>query len=291
MTETPRDPSSPDEWQAEHAAAPVPPPPGSEPPAGGNLPPAGSQPSSGYPPPGAETPAGQPMTPGQPAVGQYPPAAGYEAAPAGYEAAPAGYQPPPAAAYQAPPPGAYQEQPPVVPGAFQAAAAGYGEQLGDRPVGQKFDARAVNPLDWGIIAAGVVAFIFSLFNFYKYTLTVGGVHEASDSVSAWHGFFGWFGVLVALLASLVLAAELIARVRFPFPTRLAVLGGYVVALICELLALLIVPGDTGGLNGAFGIKIDKGHSFGYWITLIAVIAGTALAYKRFSDTGGKLPRR
>jgi hypothetical protein len=87
------------------------------------------------------------------------------------------------------------------------------------------------------------------------------------------------------------AAELIARIRFPFATRLAVLGGFVLALICELLALLIVPIDTGGANGAFGIKVDKGHSYGYWITLIAVIVGTGLAYKRFTDTGGKLPRR
>jgi hypothetical protein len=175
-----------------------------------------------------------------------------------------------------------------MPGGYHAAATGFGY---DRTALQNFDPRAVNPLDWGIIAAGVVALIFSTFKFYKYTLTLGGVHEASGTVSAWHGFFGWFGVLVALLAALLLAAELIARVTFPFATRLVVLGGFVIALICELLALVVIPGDTGGANGVFGIKIDKGHSFGYWITLIAVIVGTGLAYKRFADTGGKLPRR
>jgi len=271
MTETPRDPAQPDEWSAEAAAAPAPPPPGSEPPAGGAQPPVGSQPppapAGSQPPPGyapppayqppapdAAAPAAQPVTPDQPAVGQYPPA---------------GYGTPPAAGYQE-------------PGGYQAAPAGYG----GRPA---FDPRAVNPLDWGIIAAGVVAFIFSLFDFYKYTVTIGPISR-SGTASAWHGFFGWFGVLVAVLASLLLAVELFAHVRLPFATRIAVLGGYVVALICELLALLIVPGDTGGLNGALGIqigiKIDKGHSFGYWIALIAVIVGTALAYKRYSDVEG-----
>jgi hypothetical protein len=245
-------------------------------------PPAGSQ-QPGYTPPpaytppapGTEAPAAQPVAPGQPGAAQYPPPAGYEQPPGGYQE-----QPPVV-------PGAYQEQPPAMPGAYQAAAAGFGY---DRTALQNFNPSTVNPMDWGIIAAGVVAFIFSMFKFYKYTVTIGPI-KVSDTVSAWHGFFGWFGVLVALLASLLLAADLIARIRFPFASRLAVLGGFVIALICELLALLIVPGDTGGVNGAFGVKIDKGHSFGYWITLIAVIVGTALAYKRFTDTGGKLPRR
>jgi len=271
MTETPRDPSNPGEWSPEYStdygSAPPPPPAGSQPP-GYTPPPAYTPPA-----PGTEAPAAQPAAPGpvagQPAGGQYPP-----------PGAPADYPPPPSAT-------TYQEQPPAQPGGFHAAATGFGY---DRTALQNFNPSSVNPLDWGIIAAGIVAFIFSLFKFYKYTVTIGPI-STSGTVSAWHGFFGWFGVLIALLTALLLAAELIARMQFPFPTRLVVLGGFVIALICELLALLIVPGDTGGANGEFGIKIDKGHGFGYWITLIAVIAGTALAYKRFADTGGKLPRR
>jgi hypothetical protein len=289
MTETPRDPSGPSErtpeYSTDYGSAPPPPPPAGSQPPGYTPPPAYTPPA-----PGTEAPAAQPVPPSQPDAGYPAPPAGYETPPpAGYQPPPSGYQAPPAD-YQAPPAAAagYQEQPPAVPGAFQAAGAGFSY---DRTALQNFDPRSVNSLDWGIIAAGVVAFIFSLFKFYKYTLTVGGVHEASDTVSSWHGFFGWFGALVALLAALLLAADLIARIKFPFATRLVVLGAFVIALICELLALLIVPGDTGGLNGAFGVRIDKGHSFGYWITLIAVIVGTGLAYKRFTDTGGKLPRR
>ena len=40
-----------------------------------------------------------------------------------------------------------------------------------------------------------------------------------------------------------------------------------------------------------GIRVDKGHGFGYWISLLAVLAGTGLSVKRFTDSGGKLPVR
>ena len=245
-----------------------------------------------------ETPSG-PSGPGEWSSAPPPPpaSAGYQqpapAPPPPGAAAPAA-QPPPAD-YQAdyPSAAAYQEQPPATPGGFHAAATGFGEQFAnyDRSNLQNFNARTVNPMDWGIIGTGVLAFIFSLLDFYKYTITLAGFGKTTASVSAWHGFFGWFGALVALLAALLLAAELIFRIRFPFATRLAVLGAFGLALLCELLALFVVPGRTGGLNGQFGISVDKGHSYGYWLTLIAVLVGTALAAKRFIDTGGKLPQR
>src|SRR6185437_4878025 len=107
---------------------------------------------------------------------------------------------------------------------------------------------------------------------------------------AWHGFFGWFAVLLALVAAILLAAQLIANVTLPFPVRTVVLVLFAVALLCLLLALFVIPGNTGG-SSLFGVHVNKGHGFGYWITLIAVIVGRALAAKRFMDTGGKLPRR
>lgn len=271
MTEPPRDPSGVGE--PGYGSAPPPPPP-----AEGQPPTYAPPPAYTPPAPGTEAPAAQPPPVGQPAAGQY--GAGYQAPPSGYQDAPS-----------IPPP-TYQEQPPAIPGGFQAAASGFGEQFAnyDRTALRNFDAKTVNPMDWGIIAAGVVAFIFSLFNFYTASVTIAGFGSGHRTDNAWHGFFGWFGALVALLAALLLAAELIARIRFPFATRLVVLGGFVLALICELLALLIVPIDTSGADGGF-IKVDKGHGFGYWITLIAVIVGTGLAFKRFTDTGGKLPRR
>ncbi|MEO6703224.1 MAG: hypothetical protein ABI140_20010 [Jatrophihabitantaceae bacterium] len=228
--------------------------------------------------------------PGNPAgVGGQPPE--YSAPPvpppADYSAQPAGYPPP------APPQPPYQQpqyQPPAPGGAHSV-----GQQFSsfDPKTLQNFDPKTVSPLDWGIIAAGLIAFIFSTFSFYTYSVSfsiAGLSNSASTSWSAWHGFFGWFGVLLALAAAIVLAVQLIAKIEMPFPTRLVVLGAFAVATLCLLLALVVVPGNTGGA-GAFGVKINKGHGIGYWITLLAVLAGTGLAVKRFTDTGGKLPKR
>lgn len=233
----------------------------------------GDQPERGQPEYGA--PPVPPAVP--PPVSGYPPAQGdYAAPPAGYEQAPAD----PAAAGYSP----------------AAPAAGSGRQYGgfDPKNLQGFDPKTVSPLDWGIIAAGVVAFIFSLFAFYTYSvsISIAGLSTTSRSVSwsAWHGFFGWFGVLLALVAAILLAAQLIAKMTLPFPIRTVVLALFVLALICLLLALFVVPGNTGG-SGLFGVHVNKGHGFGYWISLIAVIVGTALAGKRFADTGGRLPGR
>jgi hypothetical protein len=234
----------------------------------GDQPERGGQPDYGAPPVPPAVP---------PPVSGYPPAQGdYAAPPAGYGQTPVD---PAAAGYSSATPAA-------------SGARGFG---GFDPKNlQGFDPKTVSPLDWGIIAAGVVAFIFSLFAFYTYSVSVSiaGLSSTSGSVSwsAWHGFFGWFGVLLALVAAILLAAQLIARVTMPFPVRTVVLALFALATLCELLALFVVPGNTGG-SGLFGVHVNKGHGFGYWITLIAVIVGTALAAKRFMDTGGKMPRR
>jgi hypothetical protein len=197
---------------------------------------------------------------------------------------PAAYQPPPAnqpPAYQPPPVG----QP--VPPASQPGQPG---QFGFDPKNlQGFDPKTVNPLDWGIIGAGFFTLIFSFFGYYKYSVSFDGLGlgSRSQTFSAWHGFFGWFAALVALAAAAILAADVIAKIKLPFPVRLTVLGGFALALLCTILAIFVVPGNTGGVDG-LGVHIDKGHGFSYWISLILLIAGTGLAFVRFTATGGKL---
>ncbi len=137
--------------------------------------------------------------------------------------------------------------------------------------------QGTNPYDLGIIAAGILAFIFSLFSYYKVTYSAGGF-GASGSESAWHGFFGWFAALLALAASAALAARLFARVTLPFPLRLAVLVAYAVAAVCVILALFIIPGKVSAPG------IDWGHGIGYWISLIVILAGTVLAFLRKDAT-------
>jgi hypothetical protein len=71
------------------------------------------------------------------------------------------------------------------------------------------------------VAAGLLAFIFSFVSYYSYSLG-----PLSKDFSAWDGFFGWFSMLLALLASLLLAVHLFApQVQLGIPVRLVVLGG------------------------------------------------------------------
>jgi hypothetical protein len=195
------------------------------------------------------------------------------------------------------PPAAEPAAPTYPPAADQAAAyppaapTSHSAQFGfDSKNLQGFDPKTVDSLDWGIIAAGLLAMLFSFFGYYKYTVKIDGFGSSSATFSAWHGFFGWFGALVAFAAAAVLAANLIAKISLPFPVRLAVLGGFALALLCAILALFVVPGNTSGVNG-LGVHLDKGHGFSYWISLVVLLAGTGLAFVRFTATGGKLPSR
>jgi hypothetical protein len=137
----------------------------------------------------------------------------------------------------------------------------------------------------------VLAFIFSLFDYYTVSVsgqTIGGVHYggASDSASAWHGFFGWFGALLAVVGAGLVAMELFApQVKLPVPTRLAGLGAFAVATLFVIIALFVIPdGGAGDIPG-----VDTGHGFGYWASLIVIIAGTVLSLMRLQQTGGRLP--
>jgi hypothetical protein len=174
-----------------------------------------------------------------------------------------------------PPPGSGQ------PGYGQSGPGGTGPH--------NFDPSSVNPLDGGIIAAGLVAFIFSTFHFFTYKVAFANISQ-SGSTSAWHGLLAPLAILLAIFAALLLAAEVIARLRVAFPVRLVVLGAFGLASLLLLLALFVVPGNAGGLD-LLGIKVDKGHGIGYWVSLLAVLTGTGLAAKRFTETGGKLPNR
>ena len=135
-----------------------------------------------------------------------------------------------------------------------------------------------NQYDLGIMAAGLLALIFSLFSFY--TASAGGF---SVHINAWHGFFGWFAVLLAFAASVVLALGRFGiRVLDAARTRLAVLAAYGVAVLCMILALFIIP--KGGCGGSLCNGINFGHGFGYWITFIVIIAGAVLAFLRKDAT-------
>jgi hypothetical protein len=205
--------------------------------------------------------------------------------------------------FQPPPPPPPPAGPPPPPG----GPPGYGPPppggpYGGNPYGAPqpaFDPKNVSPLDWGILAAGVLAFIFSFVSFYKAKVSTSGscpagVSDASGpSESAWHGFFGWFGVFAAVVGAAAIAIALFApQVKLPIPARLGGLIAFAVATLSELLAFFIHPGTGQSASTSFGgckIEAHVGHGAGYWITLIVVIAGLVLSLMRFQQSGGQLP--
>jgi len=223
------------------------------------------------PPPGEPQPGAQPPVP--------PPPPGYSPPPP--PPAPGGYAPPAPAGYAPPPPAGYGAPPPPAAGGYGAPPAGYGAP--SRP-GLSFNPAAVNPLDWAILGVGFLTFIFSFFSYYTVTAKFAGV-SVSAHESAWHGFFGWFAVLLALVAAGLLAATLfVPTLSMPFPVRLVSLGVWAVALLSVILALVVFPdGPPSGLG------YDTGRGFGFWADLVLIIAGVALSVVRLKGTGGKLP--
>jgi hypothetical protein len=194
------------------------------------------------------------------------------------------FQPPPPPPPPAPPPGPagqpHGAQPPGPQGAWgPPAGSPYNAPRA------AFDPKTVNPLDWGILGAGLLAFIFSFVSYYTVSVSYAGFGSASGSESAWNGFFGWFAMLCALAGSALVAMELfVPTVRLPFPARLTGLALYAVATLCVILALFVFPEDVPDVKG-----IDTGHGVGYWISLIVIIAGLVLSLMRFQQGGGKLP--
>lgn len=143
--------------------------------------------------------------------------------------------------------------------------------------------KGADRLDLGIIGAGLVAFIASLLPYYTVSVDLFGA-SVSESGSAWSGgFLGWFGALLALAGAGVLVARLLG-VSLPIPVRPTVLGLFAGAVLFTLLALFVFPGggcDDFGIDGACD-AINEGRGFGYWLTLLATIAGTALSFLRRS---------
>jgi hypothetical protein len=181
------------------------------------------------------------------------------------------FQPPP------PPPGGNPPPPPPPPPGQWGPPPG-----GGYPNSQgSFDPKSVNQLDWAILGVGFLIFIFSFFDWY--TVSVRGIGSGGES--AWHGFFGWFAVFLAIVGSVLVGLELfMPQVKLPIANRLAALAAYAVATLCAILALFVYPGNVPDING-----IDRGHGFGYWADLILIIAGTVLTLMRLQQTGGKLP--
>jgi hypothetical protein len=172
--------------------------------------------------------------------------------------------------------------PPPPPAAPAAPAGSAGSYQFDADKA-KATLQGAHKFDLGMMGAGLVALIGSWLPFYTISVSAGGF-GASDSVSAWHGFFGWFGVLIALATSVAVALAVFGVVKLPMPLAQVALAGFGLALLLLLLTLFVDP--SGGCHGigALGVKCDIGRGIGYWLALLAVLAGGALAFMRMRES-------
>jgi hypothetical protein len=155
-----------------------------------------------------------------------------------------------------------------------------------------FNARVVNPYDWTLLVIGFLTFIFSFVSYYHYSAKfseLGVSGTVTKDWNAWHGFFGWFGMLCALVGSGLVALVLFApQVKLPFAARLGALFAYALATLCLILAIFVIPGNTSGAS-AVGVHIDKGHAWGFWLSLVLVIAGLVISLMRAQQTNTVMP--
>jgi hypothetical protein len=168
----------------------------------------------------------------------------------------------------------------------------------------QFDPNSVDVKDWLILGAGLLAFVFSFPSYYvgKATSKITGkdcpalsATAVRGSESAWHGFFGWFAALVAVLAAILLALHLFGT-KMEIPIRLVVFGGFALALLSVILAFFIHPGtgQGGSRSGQIGgctLKFEAhvGHGFGYWASLIVIAVGAVVAYLQLRESGEAVP--
>jgi hypothetical protein len=189
----------------------------------------------------------------------------------------------------APPPG-FPPVPPEQPTQQSSAPPPVQSPPGQRGV---IDPASVKPMDWGIMAAGILALIFSRFDYYTATAKAAG-HSAGHSISAWHGFFGWFATVLALAGAIVLALHIFApEVQLGSPVRPIVLGAFLLSVLCLIIAGFVTPGarSSGEFSAAFGVQvsIDYGRGVGYFLSLIVILTGAVLSFLRLRETGGTLP--
>jgi hypothetical protein len=170
----------------------------------------------------------------------------------------------------APPPPPPSSEPSEPAGTARPAAHSSGSMGGDQ---MKAAIQGADRLDLGQVGLGILTFIASLLPFYTWSLG-----PLSVDASAWHGFFGWFGTLLALAAGAVLVAALFGQVEIP-SLRVTVLGLFGAATLCMILALFVTPGADFSGSG-----IDDGRGFGYWLAVLCCIGGTALAFMRKDAT-------
>ncbi len=138
---------------------------------------------------------------------------------------------------------------------------------------------SINKFDGVIFGAALLCFLFSFMPYY--TGTIESSHE-SGAGSAWHGFFGWAAVVLALAGALLVFLDIRPDVNFSFPLRGVGLAAFTLSLVFVVIAGFVFPNVGAAVT-------NTGRGYGYWFDLVAILIGLVCSLMRFQATGGELP--
>ena len=147
-----------------------------------------------------------------------------------------------------------------------------------------FDSKKLSRLDWGVVAAGGVAFIALFLPWYG--VSVAGF---SASVSGWSTSYGWLGGLLIVAAAVwfLLWRSDVAIPKEPLSPLAATTGAAALGTLLVILRWATLP---RGHAGIFGRSLySYGPRVGIWITLVVGIVEVVCAGALFARSGEALP--
>ena len=147
------------------------------------------------------------------------------------------------------------------------------------PSRPRVEIRRPQPLDLVVVAAGALAVAFSFVSYYTVT-----IQTVSSRTSAWHGFWGWFGAVLAAVAAALVTLAWCAPALSSRRAAGAVLVLFLAATVSTLLALFQDGFDTARPR-AYAMYVHSGHGYGYWISLASVILGATASLVRLRQVG------
>ena len=143
------------------------------------------------------------------------------------------------------------------------------------------------PLDLVAAIMGLVAFIFSFIGYYQFTFRSGFGYNQSFSFTAWHGFLGWFGCLMALFGGVAALAVYLPIVPWTMlkNARVAAAGMFGLGVLFIFISMFVAPnltitvmGQKATLNELFrALGTANITGIGAIIALLAAVAGLVLA--------------
>lgn len=146
------------------------------------------------------------------------------------------------------------------------------------------DLKSLPPFDLGVLASGVLAFIFSFFPYWGVSVSgsllgvkISTFGQTSHTVTAWHSYSS-LALLLILLGTIVAAVGIFAASSapaMPIGIRWIAAGLCSLGALLYLIRLFTLPHKHVSLGAGF--SASEGAKWGGYLLLIIVLANAACA--------------